>query len=90
MRSYAATGVAVVAVVFGLLIARDCDAPDWQQGVMLLVLPFVAGAGVGIAVAASPSKRKGLGVGLASAIAAATAIGVLVLLAGLWIGECSR
>jgi hypothetical protein len=86
MRGAAAVGVSVVAVILGLLIARDCDAPDWQQRAMLLVLPLVAGAGVGYAVWSSRNNRAPLGVLLVLVVAVGTALGFIAL----WGGECSR
>jgi hypothetical protein len=86
MRGPAWIGVSVVAVVVGALIARDCDAPDWQQGMMFFVLPLVAGAGTGCAVWSSGTTRARLGVLLALVVAAGTALGFIVL----WAAGCSR
>jgi peptidoglycan/LPS O-acetylase OafA/YrhL len=86
MRSLAATVVAVAAAAFGVLTARNCDAPDWRQGVMLLAVPLIAGAGVGVAVWTSRDDREWLGIGLALLAAVGTEIGVVAL----WIGECSK
>ena len=86
MRSPAATGVSVVALILGVLIARDCDAADWQQFVMLFVLPVVAGGGIGVKVSASSTDRVSLDVGLALAVAIVAALAFIAL----WGGECSR
>ena len=86
MRSAVAPCVSLAAAVLALLIAGDCDAPDWQQGVMLLALPPVAGIGLAYTVWGPSTKRAVLGVGIALAAAAVVELAVVLV----WAGECSR
>jgi peptidoglycan/LPS O-acetylase OafA/YrhL len=80
-------GISISAVALGLLVARNCDAPDWQQGLMLLAAPAIAGAGAGLMAAwVSRSYRVPVGVGVALLVAAGTLFAIIVV----WGGECSR
>jgi len=80
-------GVSVSAVGLALLVAHNCDAADWQQTLMLLAAPPIAGAGVGLMLIwALPRYRVPIAVGVALLVAAATLFAVVVV----WAGECSR
>jgi hypothetical protein len=81
--------VVVGAILAGILVAGNCDAPDWQQGLMLTVLPLVCG--LGAVVAALPagtgnSRPRKLGVLAAGFLGAA---GSLVLFIAVWGASCS-
>ena len=86
MRRAEALCVSLAAAVIALLIAADCDAPDWQQYAMLLALPPVAGIGLGYAVWGASTRRAVLAVALALAAAAVVELAVVFA----WAGECSR
>ena len=75
------------ALALALLIANDCDAADWQQGLMLTVLPVVSGASLGLAVALSKERARRAGVGVAIGLLATALSWLLVLV--LWVGRCS-
>lgn len=47
-RSAALVGVAVTTTVAAAILATDCDAPDSQQYVALLVLPAVTAGSLGL------------------------------------------
>jgi hypothetical protein len=86
MRGSWPIGISISAVGLGLLVAQNCNAPDWQQGLMLLAAPPIAGAGVGlVAVWASRSHgvRTGVGVGLL------VAVGTLLAIVLVWAGKCT-
>lgn len=85
MRGSWPIGISVSAVGLGLLVAQNCDAPDWQQALMLFAAPPIAGAGVGLSAAwRSRGDRAGIGVGLALAVAAATLLAIVLV----WAGKC--
>jgi peptidoglycan/LPS O-acetylase OafA/YrhL len=80
-------GISISALGLGLLVAQNCDAADWQQALMLLAAPPIAGAGAGLMVIwASPRYRVPIAVGVALLVAAATLLAVIFV----WGGECSR
>jgi hypothetical protein len=80
-------GLSISAVTLALLVAQNCDAPDWQQGPVLLAAPPIAGAGVGpMVIWASPRYRVPIAVGVGLLAAAATLFAVIFV----WAGECSR
>jgi hypothetical protein len=80
-------GLSISVVGLALLVAQNCDAADWQQALMLLAAPPIAGAGVGLTVIwASPRYRVPIAVGLALLVAAASLLAVIFV----WGGECSR
>jgi len=86
MRGSWPIGVSVSAVGLALLVAQNCDAPDWQQGLMLLAAPPIAGAGAGLMTAwASPRHRVPLGVGVALLVAAGALLAILMV----WAGTCT-
>ena len=90
-RSRAVTGLAacVGAIALGLLTARDCDAPDWQQALMLTVVPVVSGAAIAFAIASTRSsdgmRRATIGAGVGLLSTAASALVILLV----WVGSCS-
>jgi hypothetical protein len=78
-------GVSISAVALALLVAPNCDAPDWQQLLMLLAAPPIAGAGVGLMVVWTPWRyRVPIAVGVALLVAAATLFAVIFV----WGGKC--
>lgn len=78
-------GLSVSAVALALLVAPNCDAPDWQQGLMLLAGPPIAGAGVGLMVVwTSWRLRVPIALGIAFLVAAGTLLAVIFV----WGGEC--
>jgi hypothetical protein len=80
-------GLSISAAGLALLVAPNCDAPDWQQAFMLLAAPPIAGAGVGLQAAwALRSHRVPIGVGVALLVAAGTLFAIIFV----WGGECSR
>jgi hypothetical protein len=86
MRGSWPIGVSISAVVLAVLVAQNCDAPDWQQALMLLAAPPIAGAGAGL-VAAWASRSHGVRVGAGVALLVAT--GTLLAIIFVWGGECS-
>jgi hypothetical protein len=87
MRGTWPIGIAVAAVGLGLLVAHNCDAPDWQQALMLIAAPPIAGAGAGLQAAwASRSARVPIGLGVGLLIATGTLFAIIFV----WSGECSR
>jgi peptidoglycan/LPS O-acetylase OafA/YrhL len=79
--------VGLGALALALLIAQDCDAPDWQQGLMLTVLPFVSGASLGVAAGLTRERARRARVGIAIGLVAEALTWLLVL--ALWVGGCS-
>jgi hypothetical protein len=78
-------GLSISAVGLALLVAPNCDAPDWQQGLMLLAAPPIAGAGVGLMVVwTSWRLRVPIALGIAFLAAAATLLAVIFV----WGAEC--
>jgi hypothetical protein len=78
-------GVSISAVALALLVAPNCDAPDWQQLLMLLAAPPIAGAGVGLMVVwTSWRLRVPIALGIAVLVTAATFIAVIFV----WGGMC--
>jgi hypothetical protein len=78
-------GVSISAVALALLVAPNCDAPDWQQLLMLLAAPPIAGAGVGLMVVwTSWRLRVPIALGIAFLVTAATFIAVIFV----WGGKC--
>jgi hypothetical protein len=78
-------GFSISAVGLALLVARNCDAPDWQQLLMLLAAPPIAGAGVGLTVVwTSWRLRVPIALGVGFLVAAATFFAVIFV----WGGEC--
>jgi hypothetical protein len=75
LRAVVAFAVCVASITLALLIARDCDAPDWQQGLMLTVLPLASGVGAMGASGFVPALLVG----------PLTWLGVLLV----WVGDCS-
>jgi hypothetical protein len=85
MRGSWPIGVSISAVALALLVAPNCDAPDWQQRLMLLAAPPIAGAGVGLMVVwTSWRLRVPIALGIAFLVAAATFITVIFV----WGGNC--
>jgi hypothetical protein len=78
-------GVSISAVALALLVAPNCDAPDWQQLLMLLAAPPIAGAGVGLmALWTSWRLRVPIALGIAFLVAAGTLLAVIFV----WGGKC--
>jgi hypothetical protein len=72
-------------VALALLVAPNCDAPDWQQLLMLLAAPPIAGAGVGLMVVwTSWRLRVPIALAVAFLVTAATFIAVIFV----WGGKC--
>lgn len=68
--------LSVAAILTGLGVASNCDAPDWAQLAMLTLLPAAAAVGAAVAVGSWIRSRfvavpVGLGVGAASWFASA-------------------
>jgi hypothetical protein len=86
MRVAGTLCISLAAIALALLVARDCAAADWQQGLMLFAAPPIAGAGVGLTAAwGSRSNRVLIGVGVALAVAAVALLAILMV----WVGGCS-
>jgi hypothetical protein len=81
--------ISVIAFGLGFAIALNCDAPDWQQGLMLTLLPAVSAAGVGLRIAVPASTHRAVRVG--SAILVALVMGAVAWFVPLviWLGGCS-
>jgi len=78
-------GLSICAAGLALLVAPNCDAPDWQQLLMLLAAPPIAGAGVGLMVVLTSWRlRVPIALGVAFLLATATFFAVIVV----WGGEC--
>jgi len=87
-RSAAALVAWLGSLALALLIASDCHAPNWQQHLMLWVLPVVSGVGLGVAASVSKERprRKELGITVAVIAALLTWLAVAMV----WVGNCSR
>ena len=83
-RSVIALGVCLTAVALARLIAQDCGAPDWQQGLMLTALPLAAGVSAVVA-ALSRARRRTLHLAAALLVAPITWLVVVMV----WGGGCS-
>ena len=69
--------LSISAVGLAVLVAPNCDAPDWQQSLMLVAAPPIAGGGVGLMVIwAAPRYRVPIAMGVALLVAAATLFAV--------------
>jgi hypothetical protein len=81
-----AVALSISATAFGLVIAANCDAADWQQAAMLTVLPLLAAVGAGFATSAARRMRgHRLSVALGLGVGAATWFASFLL----WIATCS-
>ena len=80
-------GLSISAVGLALLVAANCDAADWQQGLMVFAAPPTAGAGVGLTVMwTSWRLRVPVALAVGFLVASATFFAVIIV----WGGECSR
>jgi hypothetical protein len=75
--------------VLALLIARNCDASDWQQALMLTVLPLVSGWSAAAAAVTRTRERRGwrpwtVGVTVALLVTALAEFAVIAV----WGGGC--
>lgn len=78
----------LVAFGLGLGIALNCGASDWQQGIMLSLLPVIAGAGVALPMV-SPTSGLRAHLLLALLLGAATGAGAWIITFVLWASGCS-
>lgn len=82
--TWLAAALSLSAILMGLAIAKNCDAPDWQQAVMLLGLPPTAALFAGVAVGRG-LRRRFLAIVLGLSIGGASWFASLLL----WVGSCS-
>jgi len=53
-----------------LLIASNCNAPNWQDSLMMWVLPVVSAVGLGVAAIVSKERPRRIWVGVTVAVIA--------------------
>jgi hypothetical protein len=78
----------IAAIALGVLIARDCDAADWAQGVMIAALPLLAGASAGagvLSIGRGGSRRTEIGI----AVCLLGAGLAFLVIGSTWFGRCS-
>jgi hypothetical protein len=81
--------IAVVAFGLGFATALNCDAADWQQALMLTLLPALSAAGVGLRIAVPAGAHRALRLGSAILVALVVGAAAWFIPFVMWLGRCS-